>query len=305
MKIIDVDIAINKAIKWILDNRNLLGIADISDWNRKMVLLKPIGEFVLTLDVLKSYDTKEPDIESGLSWAWQQFDEGNLLIDILLARPDLIMILSIYSNFARNGYENKKFETFAEYLLTLNSIKNIEYPLWRKIDLDYSTAKLQGKDFSIEAQLKDTWIGNYPEPWTINNDFAYSMTHEIFYATDFGKYNSLPTQLIEYIKFWLPAWMEIYANVPDWDIFAELIMVGECIDSTYDSHTSVEMLVKAQHENGLFPSPSGGGGSLIRRQDSQERVNFLTNYHTTFVSLMALIMYRNNMKTKSNISFTG
>jgi hypothetical protein len=140
-----------------------------------------------------------------------------------------------------------------------------------------------------ECPERGTWLEALPEPWTLTNDIAYALTHDVFYITDFGfKPHRLAVQMREYITTWLPTWLFIYWRQSSWDIFAELIMVAACIKKTRAVRSEMRQLISAQHQNGMTPGPSNSAKSLLRDYHSEARVSFLQNYHTTLVSLMAM-----------------
>jgi hypothetical protein len=137
-------------------------------------------------------------------------------------------------------------------------------------------------------------------PWMVNLELAYTITHEVFYVTDFGfKPYRLDPNIRAYIQTWLPSWLKIYAEKADFDLTAELIMTDACIEGQgFDDY--VALLVRSQHNMGYMPGPPMTGATLKSDFDLPERVVFLENYHSTLVTIMALIMHRNISTTKNN-----
>ena len=50
-----------------------------------------------------------------------------------------------------------------------------------------------------------------PEPWTLDLQAAYGVTHDVFHLTDWGRARQrLSEELAEYLRLWLPAWLDTW-----------------------------------------------------------------------------------------------
>src|SRR5262249_38141193 len=160
-----------------------------------------------------------------LAWCWDQLRQGDLLIEIVLARPDLVLVATLYANFQRHGFSNARLETALRYLIRTACVRSLEFPTWRRLDLLHPTASLGLQRFPRRPE-KAPWLAARPEPWTLTDDIAYATTHSVFYITDFGRRPSrLSRPVRDYLQTWLPAWLTIYERQHNWDLFAELVMV--------------------------------------------------------------------------------
>ncbi|MGJ0223581.1 DUF6895 family protein, partial [Streptococcus pyogenes] len=167
----------------------------------------------------------------------------------------------------------------------------LEFPTWRRLDLQRAFESLGVQPFPPQA-AKSCWFFNRPEPWIMSDDIGYALTHDIFYLTDFGRdVTQLPSECIRYLEDWLPSWLGIFLKRPNWDLVAELLMVGSCLRSEASTEY-YEALLSAAEDDGLVPSPPGSGAQLIALEEDVEprRRRFLSNYHTCLVSCMALGM---------------
>jgi hypothetical protein len=135
-----------------------------------------------------------------------------------------------------------------------------------------------------------TWLLGRPEPWCINDDILYSVTHEVFYASDFGRSGiSLPENVIKYLRLWVPVWAREYVTRGNWDMAAELIMVADCIpDFLWDDGDPLLVLLMNQTESGQVAGPAGSGSLLQDGSETAEQKLFFSVYHTTLVAAMAL-----------------
>lgn len=279
---------------WVIRNRNQFSV-DSKDYDQKeksIGALKPLGEYVLTMEVLISYNYKKDECLANVEWAWNQINKGKLLIEILGVRPDLIVLSSLYANFEKLGFYNERLKNLITYLLETKGCKNIEYPYWRRLDLIHTEDFFSLHHFPIDAEIK-CWFYNNPQPWIMSDDIAYALTHDIFYLTDFGRNKSrLSQNSIEYLKNWIPGWLKIFGYQPNWDIYSELIMVACCIGEYKIVENYIGQLIMAQENDGLIPSPEGAGRQLLEYESKpdKQRVKFLSNYHTCLVGLMALGM---------------
>jgi hypothetical protein len=155
------------------------------------------------------------------------------------------------------------------------------------MDLDYSLQRL-GITGCPGTTLSLTWLGACPEPWFFSNEIGYSVTHVVFYTTDFGaRPHALDPEARAYLEVWIPVWLRILEENENWDLTAELSMVADCIRLEMEDDPLLN-LTRHQHRTGYIPGPSTAGAALVRPDDDIERVAFLANYHTTLVSLMAL-----------------
>lgn len=128
-----------------------------------------------------------------------------------------------------------------------------------------------------------------PEPWAISEASAYSLTHTVFYTTDFGAdIAGLPQAHVAYLKRWVPVWQCYYARAVNMDLLAEMIMVGRCL-GLEEGESMWRAIADAQCPSGAVPSPLSRDWTESLAADPGKR-DFFTNYHTTLVTIMAVAM---------------
>ncbi|QKK01291.1 MAG: hypothetical protein HND55_00710 [Pseudomonadota bacterium] len=255
--------------------------------------LKPLGELVLTFEIFHSYGYRKGECERFISRAWDAVSDGEVLLNALAARPDLIVLSSLYANFKEFGCTNDRLEKLVLHLISTDSCKGLEFPYWRKLDLLHAAESL-GINSMPEVADKDCWFYKCPEPWVMSNDIAYAITHDVFYLSDFGRKGTdrFSKNSLEYLNVWVPAWLKIFADQENWDIVSELLMVSQCINKKQQEDSFYALLIGAQESDGLIPSPAGAGKQLLdfELNPDKHRKRFLSNYHTCLVAGMALAM---------------
>lgn len=262
--------------------------------NRELLIrLKPLGELALTASLL----CRGTDLAEGLrdrlacllSFAWGEFGDGKLFIEILEARPDLIVVGSIYPSFERHGLVYEPARELLRQIVRWRGVAALEFPPWRALDLAlaWRTMRLPSP-WALGRLFPLTWLAQRPEPWLLSDDAAYSITHTVFYMTDFGEHpDCLDVEAQEYLRCWCPAWMEYYRSVSDLDLYAELALALECVGQKEQGFDPERVLAQAQAEDGMIPGPVDSARDLLEGVTDARRRRFLMNYHTTLVGLLA------------------
>lgn len=276
------------AVNWLSVHREQFSLANARSDEQLLRLIKPIGELALAASILRKRGRHSSWANQTLHYCWGELEQGNVLLRVLAARPDLVVASTLYACFYEVGLSNSRLDILLRHLEGCASCRSIEFPTWRRLDVAHGFAALGYRPFPSNPEV-GTWLYGLPEPWMISEDIAYAVTHEIFYITDFGwQPERLTCQISDYVTAWLPAWSEIWARQNNWDLFAEFAMVAACLGKP--SGAMLDRLATVQDSGGYFPGPGGSAASLIGSQTSAPRACFLANYHTTLVALMAFAM---------------
>lgn len=282
---------------WILNNEDYFWEFSDDLGDNSLYLLKPFAEIVCTSRVMIALGY-ENHWEKLLNCAWVKSKNGNYLADLLIARPDLLVLSCIYADFVSIGYRSERLDSVISAAAITKSVRAMELPGWRRMDLEYSLARISGEEFTCN-DLRQTWIGRTPEPWIISNDIAYAITHVLFYITDFGFKNSeLRSDLKDYLQLWIPAWIEIYKRKLNFDLISEFVMIASCAKVEINSEW-IKLIISGQEKDGSVCGPPTAGDALLRGGDTRKRKKFVRNYHTTIVAAMALGMYLKRSKIHS------
>lgn len=286
-----LDSCLDRAIRFISIHRKEFAIGPCSVQDLQLSQLKPFAELVLTLNILKKHGYHHREMAGWESWLWrEEARHGELLLDVLLVRTDLIVLACLYADFVELGFENEQVHAFLSHLSKINPVDHLEQPYWRKLDIEYSLSRLGIRKFP-SAPLSRAWISGLLPAWTMHTDLAYAVTHEMFYVTDFGgQKERLEPEIRKYLETWIGVWIRMFIEEKNWDLTAELLMVRECVGCTEAADDALHCLCEHQHEEGLFPSPLRAGEPLFQAKDTPTRRKFLANYHTTLVAIMAIAM---------------
>lgn len=279
------------ALAWVVHHRTQFSLAN----GDAAVLVKPLGELAIASDLLVSRFPPASQLHVRgtelLSFCWAELDEGNLLDQLVSARPDLIVAATLYTTFHRHGMRNQKLEQSLVRIVRIRGIAGLELPAWRELELAIAFRTLEiDAPWVVDASFRRTWLYKRPEPWSICNTSAYSLTHTVFYQTNFGATPlELPARHRRYLARWLPVWMEHYTDLQNYDLLAEMVLAARCIGEP-DSRDWGSVLLAAQQSNGMIPNASSAGTSIDPTASDPTRRSFLKNYHSTLVSLLACAM---------------
>jgi len=281
-----VTAAAEKGLTWIENHRDEFSPRRGRDPWEQTMLLKPFSELMLTVTVLRRDPVLCRRLEPIVQWAWHEAEDGALLIDLTSAKVELVEAVGLYADFAENGHHNPALRQWLEHLVCTDVAAGLELPPWRDVALRYNLARL---DLSGPPVLPaGSWLGARPEPWTISLTTGYPMTHEVFYLTNFGAApDNLAVEIREYLHWWLPAWRDCFRDPEHLDLLAELVMTAACIHGD-PGQDVLDLLTIRQFDDGSVAGPRGAGRELPSPPDDAERRRFLSDYHTTLVSVLAL-----------------
>jgi hypothetical protein len=137
---------------------------------------------------------------------------------------------------------------------------------------------------------RETTLGQRCSPVYLDLESAYSITHTLFYLTDFGSRRlALPPRHMRFIRSLLDALLVHYSRVSNWDVLGELLMVvpvvGGCNTTVYD--WASEAFASARRADGSVPANREAATTLLDASEStRDDLSFRHCYHTTLVALL-------------------
>ncbi|WON74462.1 DUF6895 family protein [Nitrosospira sp. Is2] len=248
--------------------------------------LKPASELALTVWLLERCGISLPALKNVSDWVWQQCDNGDKIMHLLLARNDFLPCCTLYASMFQLGYYSANLHAAIRMLSRSNMAAVLPLQPWAYLALQYNLWKLELLPWS-KINTRNIYIKARPEPWVISGEIAYTITHEVFYLSDFGFRPMKNLQMLEYLRTWTPYWTNIFIQDSDDDITGEFAIVSSCIDKEMSYISSLDTVLSHQHSDGSVKGPAGAGGFLYSENDSPTRREFLGTYHTTLVMLMA------------------
>lgn len=290
---------LNKALKWVYDNRDFFNpLFDDTDlYIKKMfaelqlaLLLGHRSKRVLAMDTI--------DILNKLSAFSEKIIEDpiyydHLLLDLRFYRVSAVPII-YYLTYNSNP--------ILEELIRSSYIKAYEITPellpYRLLDIEHTisyTKRYTGTSIREKMNLdafKTILTSSYDIlAWGTGEEYA--LTHSIFYATDFGKYN-LPPELREKAIRNLPILSSIKLLNRDFDLLGEYIINMCNLNALKDYREKIySILMQQQTKEGYFIGPVRKNNDKlnenIKERYLRDRNIVRNNYHTTLVAIMASI----------------
>lgn len=273
---------------WVLERKSFFSVHPYKNTPRLLDLIKPMGELMLVADLLLRTSHRKNDARDLLDFGWEELEKGKVLESILCSRPDLLTLSAIYAVFHVNGYHSESLKTQIERVVKTPGYFNLDLPAWRRLDLLHGLSSLNiNTDQKISSVFKNSWLAEKYSYWTITDATAYGVTHTVFYMTDYGrKPDGLPEDIISYLSAVLPKWAEHYLQEGNYDLASEMFMSMGCID-THPPYELINQFSAGQRKDGSYEGPPFGALNLVHGESDEERIGFLSDYHTTLVACMA------------------
>ncbi len=298
-----------RGLSWIEAHRGYFvlppGPPDLDDLFPLKVLaeLARIAEVLVRSPRLPAHERERVTALSRL--AWEQFEEGRLFTTLLTARP-YVVLGTMYSIFERLGYVHTETRALLAQLSGPGRVSARQFPprgapemsapapfgkdgaavlalglalAWRQMGLPSS--------WSEEGLFPLTWLSRRPPVTTLSDGEAYSLTHVVFFMTDFGdRPEGLNRECREYLRERCPAWMDALQRGANLDLYSELATVLACIGEPLPADVEA-VLCDAQADDGMLPGPGFRSQRRLEATADPERRLFLENYHTTLAGILA------------------
>jgi len=175
-----------------------------------------------------------------------------------------------------------------QWLVESSNIIAIERLPFRTLELRYFL-DLGGFHHTLPTEtelFKQTFLGSKFELVSIADSDIYSITHTIFYLTDFGLKPSslLEGKQQEPIRELLKNLLGMMLHAKHWDLVAELILAYRCLDEKENLwiHLAWKALLSIQTGSGMIY----GSNKSLETVTSKESL-FQDYYHRTLVTVMA------------------
>ncbi|MCE7080734.1 hypothetical protein [Streptomyces sp. ST2-7A] len=252
--------------------------------------LKPIGELALIGKVLfregVAGSRQAARARQLLDQAWREhLDGGRLLAWMQREEPLSPIPFEIYVPFRELGYSSPEVEEYARLTQRMKSWSALEALPVRRLGLAAFERRF-GLPPSVDAReaVGATWLGHLPEPWTVELNIGYGITHTVFHLTDWGENpDALPPDIAEYLARWLPVWTDDWLEIGHWDLLGELLVVDACLPRPALEDRIWRAFAAAQAPDGAMPAR----GPL---PEGDPREIFDEVYHPTLVAAFASVL---------------
>ncbi|MGP3972602.1 DUF6895 family protein [Streptomyces sp. 8N114] len=252
----------DRALTWLDAHRDYFRLTetDLARGDALVERLKPIGELAINMRMLfregVAGSRQRARAGSLLDFAWRELlDGGNVLATHQRNEPFSPVSLEIYAVFHELDYRHPGLEAALEVPRRSATWRALEMPQSRRLGVLNAERRMglsPSSDFS-EA-IAATWLGQRPEPWTVDLHIAYDITHTVFHITNWGEQpEHLPDQLAAYLELYLPAWAQDWAELEHWDLLGELLIVDACLPRPTLDGQLWERYAAAQSGTGAMP----------------------------------------------------
>lgn len=286
-----------KALSWL--NNNLENFTPFNKNNVSMSGLKVFSEICLIYTYLNSW--KNLGLDSEIK-TWHSFFtshlENQVFAQAVRRKPEISYALMFpYLLLRSTGYRSEYYEDSFKYMKRWGLYESVELVPYRKLDLEFFLWKsgFNNKNPKWKEHFNSTVLGRCYSPLILDENAAYSVTHTLFYMTDFSN-QSLPlsqkqinrvTNIVEalLINFW---------RVGHFDLMGELLINLNCLnkDDTYLYQKALNAFFEVWNEDGSIPG---------RINDIEKMDKFTTCYHTTLVALLLCSIGMNKVAKKEAV----
>ncbi|TDT42575.1 hypothetical protein EV562_101545 [Streptomyces sp. BK208] len=257
---------------------------------------KALGELAVMASVIIHAlpDAMHQRARDVLDFSWKELHGGGLLYERQLRHPTLTDPVESYAPFASAGFHHAALEELLRHVHGLVAFKGTELYPNRRLGVA-NAQRLAGLPHPDNWQdlAAATWLGHLPEPWAIDWDDAYCVTHTVFHLADWGRRPlELPAPAIVYLERWLPVWLDAWSETQEWDLVGELLIVDLCLPHPLFPPEFWLLIADAQHVSGFVarkgtaePTPQADPASEFRRHQ-----------HTTCVVAIAAALAASRLR---------
>jgi len=277
------------ALQWLEDNLPQFSLAAYAKKDvERNLYMKPFGEMIFSLWYLNLHKAVPPWGRRFVEDAWRELDDGKELAELLIARPGFVNLSVLCAWFANFGFREPALDAAVRYLAGTDFYAGHNIVNYRRIELAMAVNGLLRLGRPLPVAVEKTLLHQMPEPWIVEEDVAYALTHEIFYLTAMGRdLSRLGAEQRRYFSHWIEAWLRIYEEARNMDVFGELLICSNMLGCPDAFAGHVDTLCRHQLPSGVFPGPRELSFPEHENPDPGRRY-FLNNYHTTLVGVMAL-----------------
>ncbi|KUL38669.1 hypothetical protein ADL22_17320 [Streptomyces sp. NRRL F-4489] len=282
----------DRALTWLDAHRDHFRLTDRDRATGSAMIerLKPIGELAINMRVLfrEGVAGSRQRTRAGalLDFAWRELlDGGNVLAALQQDEPLSPVPLEVYAPFHELGHRHPGLEALLSVCRRTGTWTALEMVPNRRLGVLNAERKIglaPSADFG--QALARTWLGQLPEPWTVQLHIAYDVTHTVFHVTNWGEApDRIPPEIADYLTRYLPAWLDDWADLEHWDLLGELLVVDACLPRPTLDARLWERYAAAQAESGAMPIQRG-------MPEGSPDVVFDQVHHPTLVAAFASAM---------------
>ncbi|MFJ8146747.1 DUF6895 family protein [Streptomyces sp. NPDC096048] len=285
------------ALDWVWAHRDRFALGDdaLAADGQVNRTWKPLGELA---QVCASVSARVPPsdpvhtrVSDLLDFAWQQTRRGELFLLMQSLEPFATYPLEVYAAFASAGHRHPGYEASAAVVARTRGWRLTEqYPTRRLGVIEAERRSGLSPHGQVSRALGRTWLGGLPEPWTFERASGYALTHVVFHLTEWGRTTQgVPPDLADYLRHWLPPWLDTCVEARMWDLSCELLAVAASLPRPPDPAVlddAWQRVAAAQHASGALPE-EGAVQDAAGAADGPDPYAFTDCYHSTLMAAFA------------------
>jgi hypothetical protein len=281
------------ALDWVRQNFEHFKPQTHSDPKRVGFVTKAAAELAMICGLATTTElgTRATPYRELAGRVWEDIFRNDAVQDYLILSPGDVPSLGFYGSMRQCGFEDLRYREQIVRILDSGYPRAIERPPSSELDFVFSL-RLAGFDApDMEGVYRRSMLAHHPPPHALTTNDVYTITHAIFFSTDFGRSNPGFFTSADRHNFTTahPRLTGYYLRSNDWDLTSELL-ITLCATGTRSQivPTAWEILSGAQNPDGSYMGPSNGKPAADLSSDP-EWIAFRDNYHTTLAVLLALV----------------
>ncbi|SFF58255.1 hypothetical protein SAMN05216251_12020 [Actinacidiphila alni] len=288
-----LDSMAGSALRWLDGMRDCFRLpADVTTDADPNLTLKPLGELAELTHLIRTRHPRADvrTLAEGLfAFAWEETRGGALFGDLLRGEPRATYPVELYGVFARTGLRHPGVEELIRTATGLRGWRVAREDHTRTLGVLNAERRIGLPEHADFAEvLAMTGLGCRSEPWTLDRKAAYGVTHDVFHLTDWGRARErMPADLAEYLRLWVPSWLECWLEEELWDLAGEWLAVSACLPVPVQDPAAWRRLAAAQAPDGSVPE---SGTEPPPGPDEADA--FTACYHSTLVTAFAATLAR-------------
>jgi len=288
----DLELVESRALDWIESSLGFFDPLTHVSPKRTVFVMKGAAEVAL-LCSLALRDRRRPRYAALAEHIFGIF-RNEAVQEHLIRNPASVPSLGFYATLRLCGFEDLRYRSRLEALLRSGYLDATERAPSTELDFIHSRQQAGFPAPDTADVYRRTLTGHHPPLDPLTNDDVYTITHTIFFTTDFGRIDPpfFSDDDRRWFRFALPRLTAFYLRRADWDLSAELLITLAATGTT-DVPEFVrgwELLLKVQNEDGSYDGPV----DKLKEVNAAPAVEpewaiFRDNYHTTLAVLLAIV----------------
>jgi hypothetical protein len=287
---------VDRSLSWAGHHLDLFQAADAPD-GRVQTTLKPLVELSLLCMLCRRHAEFDHDsrIRNMLAVSAETWSTRHGC-DRLVRNPDAFRLHAIWhESLVHGGALRGEDRPIVQAVVDHGYVTATEEVGFRDLDLRH-LLDLGGYRHhlpSYRSLYRQTVLGRGGPVLSFNHVDAYSVTHTLFYLSDFGArpLDAIPQRELPYVRWILEVLLGQYLLREDWDLVAELLLGAACVrwkppDALCNA--AWNGLIGAQRDDGAIPSRSFEEDACDALPEIERRAYaFEHSYHTTLAAAIA------------------